>query len=65
MRGQQRLQLLEWWRRTRLVRLVPKAKQKLFETCTDNVIPDIRKFAGDEEFPDTGSMSNDASESKL
>ncbi|KAL7923861.1 RNA polymerase III transcription initiation factor complex component [Trichoderma austrokoningii] len=39
--------------------------KRLSETCADNAIPGIRKFAGDEEFPDTGSMSNDASEPKL
>lgn len=45
--------------------LSPEAEQRPFETCTDNEIPGIRKFVGDEEFPDTGSMSNDASEPKL
>lgn len=44
---------------------VPRVKLKLFEIFTDNVIHGTRKFVGDEEFPDTGSMSNDASEPKL
>jgi hypothetical protein len=65
VRGQQRLQLPGRWRRTRLVCAIPQAKQRPFETSTDNAIPGIRKFVGDEEFPDTGSMSNDASEPKL
>jgi hypothetical protein len=59
------LQLLDKWRRARLVCVVPEVEQRPFETCTDNVMPGIRKFVGDEEFPDTGSMSNDASEPKL
>jgi hypothetical protein len=42
-----------------------KKKKVLLESSTDRAIPGIRKFVGDEEFPDTGSMSNAASEPKL
>jgi transcription factor C subunit 7 len=43
----------------------PKQSKDRLRPALTMQFPTIRKFAGDEEFPDTGSMSNDASEPKL